>query len=323
MIADNSVRERAPVIAVIGATSTGKTALGIQLAREFNGEVINADSRLFYRGMDIGTAKPSASERCGVPHHLIDILDPHALYSLSDFLQAARNAIAETHIRGNIPVVVGGSGQYVWGLLEGWRVPKIPPNRALREELESQFESEGIASLQARLRETGARGIDDVETLNPRRLIRAIERAIATGDAMGGASKSSSPPYDAVVIGLTAAREVLHARVEERVDKMLNAGWLEEVRELRLNGVNRDMPSMSAIGYRQLFDFIEDRENWGAVRESILIGNRRLIGAQNNWFKAGDDRISWFDVTTDDFGVNVKRTVGHWLNNRGHKFAER
>ena len=323
MTGDDSVHERVSVIAVVGATSTGKTSLGIELATHFSGEVVNADSRLFYRGMDVGTAKPSPIERRGVPHHLIDILDPHASYSLSDFLQAAKKAIADIDMRGKISVVVGGSGQYVWGLLEGWQVPKIPPDPALREELEYQLKTEGIEPLQDRLRETDARGIDQIESLNPRRLIRAIERAIATGDAMGGASKSAKPPYDALVIGLTASREVLHARVEDRVDQMLNTGWLEEIRELRRNGISREMSSMSAIGYRQLLDFIENRESWDTVREAIFIGNRRLIGAQNNWFKPSDERISWFNITDDDFVGDVTRTVGHWLSNRGHMLVKR
>ena len=323
MKVDNSVCDRAPVIAVIGATSTGKTSLGIELATRFDGEVVNADSRLFYRGMDIGTAKPQLSERRGVPHHLIDILEPQASYSLSDFLREAKKAIADIGLRGKTSVVVGGSGQYIWGLLEGWQVPKIPPNPTLREELENQLETEGIASLQERLRKTGAKRIDQVEALNPRRLIRAIERAIATGDAMGGATKSVTPPYDSLVIGLTASRDVLHSRVEDRIDQMLDANWLEEVKKLRCNGVKRDTPSMSAIGYRELFDYIDSRESWETVREAILVGNRRLIGAQNNWFKARDERISWFDITTDDFAGDVIRTVNQWLRNRGGSFAKR
>lgn len=314
MTGDDSVHERATVVAVVGATCTGKTSLGIDLAMLFDGEVVNADSRLFYRGMDVGTAKPSSVERRGVPHHLIDILDPSASFSLSDFLREAEKAIADIDERGKISVVVGGSGQYIWGLLEGWRVPKIPPNPALRSELENQLETEGIASLQDRLRQTGARGIDRVETLNPRRLVRSIERAIATGDAMGGASKSANPPYDALVIGLTATREVLHTRVEHRVDQMLNEGWLNEVRVLRRAGVDRDMPSMSAIGYRQLLDFVENREDWDTVREAIVIGNRRLIGAQNNWFKARDERISWFDISSEEFVAKAVRLVRDWLD---------
>ena len=323
MTGENSVHERAKVIAIVGATCTGKTSLGIDLATHFNGEVVNADSRLFYRGMDVGTAKPSQNKRLDVPHHLIDMLDPRDSYSLSDFLQTAKTVIADIDMRGKVSVVVGGSGQYVWGLLEGWRVPKIPPNPALREELENQLETEGIASLQDRLRRTGASGVDRVETLNPRRLVRAIERAIATGDAMGGASKSAKPPYDALVIGLIAPREVLHARIENRVDQMLNSGWLDEVRMLRRAGVDRDMPSMSAIGYRQLLDFVENREDWDTVREAIMIGNRRLIGAQNNWFKARDERISWFDITSDYFAGDVLRTVTRWLSKRRHDLVER
>ena len=140
-----------PVVAVIGATATGKTSLGIELAKRLNGEIVNADSRLFYRGMDIGTAKPNLIERSGVRHHLIDMLDPTDSYSLSDFLHAANEAIDDIHRRGMVPLVVGGSGQYIWGLLEGWEVPKIPPNPALRKVLEKQLETQGLESLQRRL----------------------------------------------------------------------------------------------------------------------------------------------------------------------------
>ena len=315
---DNESRvPRAGVVAIVGATATGKTKLGVNLALRFGGEIVNADSRLFYRGMDVGTAKPSLNERRGVTHHLIDTLDPRDNYSLSDFLQSATSVIAGVRRRGKLPIVVGGSGQYIWGLLEGWEVPNIPPDESLRNELEKQLESDGIESLRDRLRSTGARGIDRVEMLNPRRLIRAIERAVATGDAMGGAGKSSEPPFDTLVIGLTAPREVLHVRVTTRVDDMLEAGWLDEVKALRSRGVSREMPSMSAIGYRQLVDYDDGCESWESIREEILIGNRRLIGAQNNWFKARDERISWFDITSVNFECAVFGAVAEWLRNRG------
>ena len=323
MTEHNSPNDRVPVVTVVGATATGKTSLGVELALRFDGEVVNADSRLFYRGMDIGTAKPDVRERRGVSHHLIDILDPADFYSLSEFLSIARETICDIDRRSRQPIVVGGSGQYIWGLLEGWQVPEIPPDPALRGELEDQLQNEGIEALQRRLEDTGARGIEQVETLNPRRLIRAIERAMATGDAMGGASKSSEPPYDALVIGLTTSREVLHARVESRIDRMVEAGWLEEVEQLRAKGIDRDMPSMSAIGYRQLIDYLSKPESWDEVRESILIGNRRLIGAQNNWFKARDERISWFDTSSNDFDDEIFNVVERWLCNRGESPAER
>ena len=310
------------VVSVIGATATGKTSLGIEIARRLNGEVVNADSRLFYRGMDIGTAKPDESERQGIVHHLIDILDPHQAYSLSEFLKDARNAILNITNRERLPILVGGSGQYIWGLLEGWDVPNIPPNPALRQELEIQLKEQGIDALQTRLHATGARSIENVEILNPRRLIRAIERAVATGDAMGGASKSAEPPYDALVIGLNAPRELLHARVEKRVDDMFAAGWGEEVKRLIERGAKRDMPSMSAIGYRQLIDHIEGRIDGSKMREEILIGNHRLIGAQNNWFKMRDERISWIEITDVGHADKAIELVNEWLSKRGEsRFA--
>ena len=284
---------------------------------------MNADSRLFYRGMDIGTAKPDLSERQGVKHHLIDILDPHQAYSLSEFLKDAGDAILNITDREKLPIVVGGSGQYIWGLLEGWEVPNIPPNPELREALEAQLSDEGLEALQARLYATGARGVEKVEILNPRRLIRAIERAVATGDAMGGARKSTEPPYDALVIGLNAPRELLHARVEKRVDDMFAAGWREEVERLIERGVKRDMPSMSAIGYRQLIDHIEGRIDETMMREEILIGNHRLIGAQNNWFKMRDERISWIEITDVDHVDKAIELVSEWLSKRGESCIAR
>lgn len=305
------------VVAVVGATATGKTALGVELAIRFGGEVMNADSRLFYRGMDIGTAKPTLEERRGVKHHLIDVLDPRDGYSLSDFLRAAHAAVADIDQRKKLPIIIGGSGQYVWALLEGWEVPEIPPNPELREELETQLVEEGIESLQRRLKETGARNTDRVEVLNPRRLVRAIERAVATGDAMGGASKSDTPPYDALVIGLNAPRDVLHDRVAIRFEEMVAAGWLDEIRTLLSAGIDAEMPSMSAIGYRQLIDHIDGRKTWEATREEILIGNHRLIGAQQNWFKPRDPRIQWLDITDEGYVEAAIAMVEAWLCEAG------
>ena len=311
------------VVTVIGATATGKTSLGIDLAQRFDAEVVNADSRLFYRGMDIGTAKPTMTERRGVIHHLIDILELHQDYSLSDFLNDASKVISDIAGRGKLPIVVGGTGQYIWGLLEGWEVPKIPPNPALRDELETQLRDEGLEALHNRLVATGARGVDKVEILNPRRLIRAIERAVATGDAMGGAGKSSEPPYDALVIGLNAPRELIHARVEERVDRMFASGWRKEIEHLMETGVTREMRSMSAIGYRQLIDHINGELDWSTMREEILIGNHRLIGAQNNWFKMRDERISWIDVSDGEYVKKAISWVDDWLSTRGDTCATR
>ena len=308
--------DRIGVVAIIGATATGKSALGVELARRYKGEVVNADSRLFYRGMDIGTAKPTTDEMRGVPHHLIDFLEPADSYSLSDFLAAANATINDLHSRDKLPIIVGGSGQYIWGLLEGWIVPSIPPNPSLRRELEAELDAEGIAALQNRLRATGATGINRVEMLNPRRLIRAIERAVATGDATGGASRAKVPPYDALMIGLTAPREVLHERVDKRVDIMIAAGWIDEVEALRRSGVERDLPSMSAIGYREIYDHIDAKISIEDVREAIRIGNHRLIGAQNNWFKASDERINWFDISQDGFSAAVESLVGNWVRQR-------
>ncbi len=309
----SSINRRQKLVAVVGPTASGKTALGVEVARRFHGEVVNSDSRLFYQGMDVGTAKPSPEERRGVPHHLIDFLDPGDWYSLKDFLGAARESIADINAMSRLPVVVGGSGQYVWGLLEGWNVPSIPPNPALRAELECILNEEGIGALQERLRLTNARDIERVEMQNPRRLIRAIERAVATGDAMGGASKSRVPPYNALVLGLKLGREELHRRVARRIHRMLASGWRAEVEHLIARGVERDLPSMSAIGYRQLYDHIEGRIFEGEMVEETIAATLRLIGAQNNWFKPGDKRITWLDASEPSVFDDAASAVNDWM----------
>ncbi len=314
-VATHSAHASQPkVLSLVGPTAVGKTSLSIRLAQLFGGEIVNADSRLVYRGMDIGTAKPSPQEQALVQHHIVDIIDPDERFSLSRYLDLARALMQGIPERGALPILAGGSGQYVWGLLEGWRVPEIPPDETLRSELEQVLEAEGLETLQRRLRTLDPDGAQRVEMLNPRRVIRAIERAHATGDATGGAGKADHPPYDALVLGLTAPRDVLHARVAERLDQMIECGWLTEVDGLINRGTDFDEPSMSAIGYRQVARHLRGELGFDEMREEIIIATNRLIGAQHNWFKPSDDRIKWIDVTSVDSFEVAKRMVSDWLS---------
>lgn len=301
-----------PLLAIVGPTATGKSALAIELAKERGAEIVNADSRLVYRGMDIGTAKPSPEELASVPHHVIDLVSPSQSFNLAAFLRAARGSIADIHARGAKVIVVGGSGQYVWALLEGWNVPEIPVDANLRLELEQVLKDRGLSHIQERLGRLDASAPRKIDMQNPRRVLRAIERAIATGDAMGGASKAESPPYDANVIGLTASRDELHRRIVRRIDQMLTSGWLNEVRALKAQGIGASQQSMYSIGYREMMHHINGELELDTAKELVIRATMRLVDNQENWFKHNDDRIAWFNTETHDYRRSVRETVAQW-----------
>ena len=305
-------RRKQSLLAIVGPTATGKTALAIELAQEFGGEIVNADSRLVYRGMDIGTAKPTADELSSVPHHLVDVVAPTQNFNLVAFLKAARRSISEVNARDAMPMLVGGSGQYVWAVLEGWNVPEIPVDTALRAELEHMRSERGLAYMQGRLLGLDAGAATKIDMQNPRRVLRAIERAIATGDAMAGATKAQSPPYDSLIIGLTASREVLRKRIERRIDDMLTAGWLDEVRALKSTGLDMTTQSMYSIGYREMFRHISGEFDLDCAKVSVVQASMRLVDTQTTWFKKPDSRIAWFDVTAAGSRDSIRDAVADW-----------
>lgn len=286
------------VVAVLGATATGKTSVGIELARALNGEVINADSRLFYRGMNIATAKPTDDERRDVPHHLIDFLDIDDHFSLAEFLYKARSTVTEVIERGKLPIVVGGSGQYVWALIEGWEVPEVEPDLELRVQLENRIEESGIESLVSELRQIAPDVIDSTDLNNPRRVIRAVERA-RSGESDGdiGQRKPEDPPFDSYLVGLSVDREVLHQRVTTRLQSMLSNGWVNEVQALVDTGHTDKGRALSGIGYRQMIGHLAGDYNFNEAVRLTTVATNRLIRQQSNWFKRDDDRINWFDMT--------------------------
>jgi tRNA dimethylallyltransferase len=296
----SSSPDKPELVVVVGATATGKTAVGVELALALDGEIVNGDSRLFYRGMDVATAKPTLDEMKGVPHHLIDILDPNEQYSLASYLKNARSGIEEISSRGKIPIIVGGSGQYIWALIEGWEVPEIEPNIQLREELENQLAAKGVETLAAYLISIAPAVATETDLLNPRRVIRAIERVLAsTTDTAPIRKKAEEPPFNSLVIGLAVERSVLHQRVLNRLDNMLENNWKSEVESLLSAGYSTDDRAMSGIGYRQMIAHLNDEYDLQeAVRKSAVATNR-LIRQQNNWFKQSDPRIHWFDMTQD------------------------
>src|SRR5919106_2762704 len=208
------------LILIVGPTAVGKTELAIQLAERLNGEIVSADSRLFYRGMDIGTAKPTREERARVPHHLIDIADPDAILSLAVFQQKAREAIADIHTRNRIPFLVGGTGQYIRAVTEGWTPPEVQPHDRLREELGRLKDEKGNFWLHDKLKRLDPEAASKIDARNFRRTIRALEVILTTGKRFSEQRGQSESPYHLIAIGLTRPREELYELVDRRIEVM-------------------------------------------------------------------------------------------------------
>lgn len=285
-----------PLIVIVGPTAVGKTALALHLGGVLNAEVVSADSRQIYRGMDIGTAKPTHEERRLTPHHLIDVVDPDETLGLAQYQAMAYAAIDDILARGRLPLLVGGSGQYVRAVVEGWGIPRVGPDQALREELYYQAETQGAEALHARLRTLDPVAADRIDYRNVRRVIRALEVCLLTGERISELQQRRSPPYRILQIGLTMSRPSLYRRIDERVDRMLAAGLVAEVESLVAQGYDYALPSMSGLGYRQVGAYLRGEISLDEAVRLIKRETRRFVRQQYNWFRLDDERIHWFDV---------------------------
>ena len=285
-----------PLILIVGPTAVGKTELAIQLAERLNGEIVSADSRLFYRGMDIGTAKPSREEQARVPHHLIDIANPDEILSLAVFQQKAHEIIADIHSRNKLPFLVGGTGQYVRAVTEGWTPPEVVPDEALRSELEKQKDQNGIYWLHEKLRELDPTAAEKIDARNFRRTIRALEVIMTTGKKFSEQRGQIDSPYHLITIGLIRPRVELYARVDARIDSMFVNGFLDEVKKLLASGYSPTLPTMSAIGYRECIQVLEGKLTLEEAKQAIRRMTRIFVRRQANWFKESDPNIYWYSV---------------------------
>ncbi len=285
-----------PLILIVGPTAVGKTELAIQLAERLNGEIVSADSRLFYRGMDIGTAKPTRAEQRRVPHHLIDIADPDEILSLAVFQQKARQAITDIHTRNKIPLLVGGTGQYVRAVTEGWKPPEVQPDHRLRAELEKKKEERGQYWLHEKLATLDPVAAQKIDPRNYRRTIRALEVILTTGRRFYEQRGQSESPYRLLPIGLTRPRADLYARVDQRIEEMFAKGFLDEVKSLLAKGYSPSLPTLSAIGYRECIRVVNGELNEEQAKVEIRRATRVFVRRQANWFKESDPNIKWFKV---------------------------
>lgn len=285
------------VIAIVGPTATGKSALGLRLAETLGGEIINADALQVYRGFDVGTGKPSLEERRRIPHHLIDILEPHERYSAGEFARRAREAIAEIQGRGRVPIVVGGSGLYLRALLEGIS-PIPPPDPRMRRELHDRLEREGLEALRRELEELDSETAARLSPGDTQRTLRALEVALMTGRPLS--SWIARQPFgtrrmSAIRIGLTLPRPILYHRIATRVRRMVQRGWVEEVIQLLQHGLDPSLPAFQAIGYRQLVRHVRQGWSLDLALEDTIRATRHFAKRQETWFRK-EPHVVWFDA---------------------------
>jgi len=283
-----------PLIVLVGPTAVGKTALSLDLAQAIQGEVVSADSRLLYRGMDIGTAKPTREERARVPHHLIDVANPDEVWSLAQYQDAAFAAIDAIHARERVPLLVGGTGQYVWAVVENWRIPRVPPQPHLRAVLEAWGQQIGPEALHQRLAHIDPEAAARIQPRNLRRIVRALEVIFVSGRKFSEQQGKGPSRYRTLIIGLWRPRAELHRRVAQRLRAMLAQGWLDEVRALLRAGYDPSLPALSGIGYAEIIGYLQGR--W-SLEEALARTQHRthvFIRRQANWFRRNDPRIHWF-----------------------------
>jgi tRNA dimethylallyltransferase len=303
-----------PVLAIVGATATGKSELGMALAAELQGEIVNADALQAYRGLDIGTAKPGAADRARVPHHLVDILEPHEVYSAGEFARRAREAIAGIQERGRTPVVVGGSGFYLRALFEGLS-PLPSGDPGMRSALRERLEAEGLGALRAELERLDPKTAARLTAGDTQRVMRALEVVLATGRPLS--SWLEEQPFEtqriAVIrVGLTLPRGILYDRIAGRVARMMEAGWLGEVAGLLQRGLSPRLPAFQAIGYRQLVRHLEGEGSLEQAVAEIVKETRRFAKRQETWFRKEPD-VTWFSAQ------ELKRQIPGVLRHAKHR----
>ncbi|MGQ9552665.1 MAG: tRNA (adenosine(37)-N6)-dimethylallyltransferase MiaA [Anaerolineae bacterium] len=281
------------LVAIVGPTAIGKTDLALRLADCIDIEVVSADSRQIYRGMDIGTAKPTAEEQQRLPHHLLDVVDPDQTLTLAEYQELAYQAIDSIVARGKLPLLVGGSGLYVWAVIENWRIPRVPPQVELRQRLEQQAAQLGAAQLHRQLTEVDPVAAANIHPHNIRRVIRALEVYYTSGEPISRQQQRGDLRYRTLIIGLTAERHWLYARADERVEDMLRRGLIEETQRLLLAGYSAQAPAMSGLGYRQIVASLRGEYPLSEAVRRIKTGTHRFIRQQYTWFRNDDTRIHW------------------------------
>lgn len=298
------------LVAIVGPTGIGKSKLALCLAKTFDSEIVSADSRQIYCHMDIGTAKPNREELSLVPHHLVNIVNPDEDFSLAQYQKLAYRAIDDIHQRNRLPILVGGSGMYLWSILEGWGIPQVAPDLEFRHSLEEKAARGGEDKVYQQLAEIDPIAAQKIDRRNIRRTIRALEVHRGTETLFSQLQYKKTPPFNILIIGLTKSRTELYRRIDLRVDEMIRRGLVAEVEKLVNMGYDFNMPAMSGIGYRQIGMFLNGELTLAAAIQQIKFETHRFVRHQYNWFKLQDKRIEWFDTqikTNSEITVLVTR----------------
>lgn len=284
------------VIAILGPTATGKSACAIEVAKLLGGEIISGDSMLVYKEMNIGTAKPTADELASVPHHLVDILPPEAKFSVVDFKQRCEALISEINARGKLPIIAGGTGLYIKAVLENYSFNEVDEDTELRQKLEREAAEKGPERLYELLQSLDPEAAAIIHPNNVRRVVRALESALKGGHV--SQEISSEPPYEALVFGLTMERGFLYERINQRVDIMLEAGLVEEVKALLTKGVSVECQSMQSIGYRQMVWYLKQGMPYEEAVDKLKQATRNFAKRQLTWYRKMP-YIDWYEVTRE------------------------
>jgi len=290
-------QKKPKLLIILGPTAVGKTALSIELAKRLNGEIISADSMQVYKGMDIGTAKPSAEERKEVRHYLIDAVTPREEWSVSDFTERANDLVPAINNKEMLPIMAGGTGLYLNAFLEGFEFPIIPSNKALREAMEKEAKKIGSEGLHSRLKKIDKKAAERIHPNDQKRIIRALEVFEQTGKPISRLQKKSpaARKYNIQMIGLNMDRESLYKKIEARVDKMIEKGLVDEVKGLLDSGYNKNLPSMQALGYKETIGHLEGKYDKEEMVNLLKKNTRNFARRQLVWFRRFE-RVKWFDV---------------------------
>lgn len=296
------------MLVIVGPTAVGKTSISIQLAKKCHGEIISADSSQIYQFMNIGTAKATIDEMEGIPHHLIDEINPQYGFSVQEFQKRATQKINEISAQGNLPIMTGGTGLYIESVTHGYSMPHVPINKKLRNNLLKFAEENGNEVLHKKLEDLDSIAATRLHPNDRNRIIRAIEVFDTLGKSIFDVTNKKTPLYNLLWIGLTMPREQLYQRINQRVDQMMDIGLVQEVMSLKEKGYHRNLTSMQAIGYKEIMSYLEGEISLENAVDLIKQGTRRYAKRQLTWFRRIPE-INWFDVTKEGVLTEIHRLL--------------
>ena len=301
------------LLVIVGPTAIGKSQFAIDIAQQYSGEIINADSRQIYKLLNIGTSKPNIDDQSIINHHLIQIKYPNEAYNLSMFLSDCKKSIDKIQNSSNLPILVGGTGQYIWALLENWQPPNIKPDEELRSNLFKESLDFGKEYLHNKLFNLNPESANRIDLRNTRRVIRAIEVELNknTIDISTNNNKFNIDDLNILIIGLTVNREILYKKIDLRVDKMIESGWIEETKNILSKGYDIKLPSLSSLGYSEIISYLNRGGELSEVINLTKFRTHKFARRQYTWFKSSDERITWFDIQAEL--NNAKQYINNWL----------